>query len=273
MHMLKYNLFSLNFTLALRYLWPLLLIAIGLELLTENKKLMKNFYRLSLLVFILFALFGNKFIAYDSIVDIHQPNNLKADMSIQSYSVPANKPAKLIIDEIGNNYNIGASDKDGIITDANTAIEIKERTDYKQYTLESIGTMDNDQWLNFALDKNQDWEIEIEAFSTNLKLDASELFLSKLEVSSLNSNLKLKFSEQNQTEIDLDGTDINLDLVLDGDVGYRIETDAINTTFSGSDELMKHGVMVDHAIENETYKQYGGLLIKIDAINAKINVD
>ncbi len=267
------NIFTFDFYIAFSYLWPLILINIGLGMLTKNRRLLNIVKGLSLICFLLFAIFGYDYTAEKA--ESEFPLQIVSDVSkkvkpaseIINYSSSELKSkSKLVIEEIDSSYAISAGDNPGITSSTNLDIELKEGTKYNKYIIEGIKSAGSEP-LALSLSKDTIWEIEVESFKTDLSLDASGFKFDELELSGLSNTLELTLAGDSSGKVEIDGTDAKLKLLVASDSQYKLETDCLSTKIKVENKLIEQS-----NYESDNYSKDRGVLITIDGINAEIEI-
>jgi len=238
-------------------LWPLVFIAIGVNMIFKNNALVKT---TSWVLFVAIVV-SYSFIAepkhtklFNFDFDFGNSKSITKVKYHEKYN-PDTKNGKFKISLGAANINIGTSAENLFDAEVPSNVEYK-KVDYKddyevvEFGFEknnySIFNFDNKyQRCDFKLNKNVIWDMEIDTGATNGKLDMSELKVKDLSIDTGAANMDLLFGaayDKTKVEIDAGATTLNVTVPKSSGVRINFEDGLNKTNLKDLDWEKKDGV-------------------------------
>lgn len=217
------GLISFSLWFSIFKLWPLILIVIGINIIFKNKSFVKPLSWL--LFFVSIIIYGilqqNNYIVYE---DLDNPNFI-LEMK------PETELANLNLEINSGSLDINSENK-SLIKGYISNLKVKNKVDYKNdnkivdiyfESPASISPNMNKDKYDFELNKNLDWNIDLDIGVINGVLDFSDLKISNLDLDTGVGNVKVIFGTNSKyAKADIDAGISDIEIVLPENLGTRI---------------------------------------------------
>lgn len=217
----------------LLYLWPVLLIAIGLEIILKKTSIPALGYVSTLIIIGCFVWaysedgglrdrdreFGSRF-ENDVKLDYHNESSLKvkADFTNGRLYLNSGDPELIRVNGGGSRSHVNmTSDCSGVTC----SVELKNE---EKRLFRRSGFITTDNYWKCYLHPQVENALELKLDETDLRLFAEDLKMRTIDLNAIKSDILLKLGiESPQVDIKLDGRSTDVDLVIPDSVGIRIE--------------------------------------------------
>lgn len=241
-------------------LWPLVLIAIGINIIFRDKGIIRYItWGIFFIIIVAFGFyqqysFGNAELlnsgANFSIEKREETTNGKLNLSIGGGTVEIDSTDENIINATVPDkwtwkdvrFNNG---------DSRVDIDIKQKSNFTKVNRNK--SFD----YNFSLNDELLWDINVDTGAINGTMDFSNLKLAELDINMGASNLDLIFGDKaEKTKVDIDGAVTNLEITVPKELGVRIDIDGgiKNTNIRGADWKRVDGYYISPNYEDAAKK-------------------
>lgn len=241
-------------------LWPLVLIAIGINIIFRDKGIIRYItWGLFFIIIVAFGFyqqysFGNAELlnsgANFAIEKREETTNGKLNLSIGGGTVEIDSTDENIINATVPDkwtwkdvrFNNG---------DSRVDIDIKQKSNFTKINRNK--SFD----YNFSLNDELLWDINVDTGAINGTMDFSNLKLAELDINMGASNLDLIFGDKaEKTKVDIDGGVTNLEITVPKELGVRIDIDGgiKNTNIRGADWKRVDGYYISPNYEDAAKK-------------------
>jgi len=224
-----------SFFLALRSLWPLILVGIGLSILLKEKDIVKSIVWLIIfLVILLYAFFGINN-GYSTKYGYRNPNSYTENHNYDLTKKAETEQGRLTLNFGAGEIRLSSTD-DNLLqlksnipdlnydhrledNDRQVAIDISKQ----EYV---FNTMYDHMFCYLDLHEDVTWEMNLKLGAAKADLNLTDLIVSKLDLDVGAADLKLSLGDKSSLgEINLNAGASNLDIYLPKDAGLRIKLD------------------------------------------------
>lgn len=232
---------------ALFYLWPLILVVIGVNIIFRRNWIVKLVtWLLFLAVVIGYSYYSPDFKGKSNQLSTENPVSIEKPANIQKAALRVSMGACSINVGSGTDKLLEATVKDKYVeysSDADTNSTAPTLV-FKRKQAVNINEGNNTK-NSFRLNKDIPWDVKVETGASDCVLDFSEIKIDKLEYDGGASNFKAIFSDKNSlTEIKIDAgvSDISLTIPETGGIKVRTDKGLSSTNFGGQGWIKNNNV-------------------------------
>lgn len=226
--LLLVNLGYVNFNVFLSFfeLWPLLLVAIGFNIIFKNNRVLSYItWGLFLVIIIAFGIYTQG-ISNSTI----ESNDLVIEKN------PETKYGKLSLDIGASKIIIDSTDKDLLSTNLKgRQLDLKERyknnnetaiIDFKSRMFKIRGMERHDAVYNFYLNKDVIWDLDFDLGAVSCEMNLEDIPVRKIELDSGAADLTFILGSKHDLDFEIDTGASNINIVIPPDVGLKIDMDS-----------------------------------------------
>lgn len=226
--LLLFNMGYINFNIFTSFfdLWPLLLVAIGINIIFKNNRVISYItWGLFFVILIVFGILTQ---------DISNPMIESNDIIVEKLS--ETKYGNLNLDIGASEIIMGSTDKHLLSADLRgRQLDLKERyrnnnktavIDFQSRRFKIRNTERHNSIYNFYLNKDVIWDIDFDLGAVSCEVNLEDIPVRKIDLDSGASDLTFILGNKHDLDFEIDTGASNINIIVPQDVGLKIEIDS-----------------------------------------------